>query len=419
VRVLYYTHPAFFEPALCLVRELSDDADVHLVLEVSPGAWQTAGFDLAERRLPAGLVPGDEVLRDAFPAGVRSYWQSAASFHLAVHHTRRSLHPASWTISRRVLAYAADIGCDVLHVDDVDVSPRLALALPGAHTPPLVISVHDPEPHSGERNWRKRLGRAFAYRRARQFVLFNNAQRESFARRLHIPSAAVHVARLGSYAICREWVADTAPRKPTVLFFGRLSPYKGLDVFYDAARLVSQRVPGARFLVAGQRLAGYTVPERPDLSASGSEIEIVERYLSNAETANHFRSATVVVCPYRDATQSGVILTALAFGVPVVASNAGGLAEYVVSGKTGIVVPAGDVQATADAICRVLNDADYRASLAEGIASARDELSWRSTAESVRRVYESATLHTQVQSVLRNVGSPAGPGVAGSECRNS
>jgi glycosyltransferase involved in cell wall biosynthesis len=389
VRVLYYTHPAFFEPAMCLVRQLSHHVEVHLVLELSPGAWQSAGFDLAERRLPAGLVAGDEVLRDAFPSGVRSYWQSAASFHVAVHHTRRSLHPASWAIGRRVLAYAREIGSDVLHVDDVDVSPRLALALPGAHTPPLVISVHDPEPHSGERSWRKRLARALAYRHARRFVIFNNAQQEAFARALRIPSAAVHVARLGSYDICREWGHEASPQEPTVLFFGRLSPYKGLDVFYDAARIVAQRIPGVRFRVAGQRVPGYMPPVRPDLS--GSELEIVERYLSNTETATLFRGATVVVCPYRDATQSGVIQTALAFGVPVVASNAGGLAEYVVPGKTGIVVPAGDVHATADGICRVLNDPAYRLSLTEGIRSARQGLSWNATAASVMHAYDEAT----------------------------
>jgi glycosyltransferase involved in cell wall biosynthesis len=390
VRILYYTHPALFEPALCLVRELSRHAEVHLVLEVSPGAWQSAAFDLTERELPPGLVPGDDVLRSAFPAGVRAYWQSASSFHLAVHRTRRSVHPASWAVSRRVLRFAGQVDSDLLHVDDVDVSPRLALALPGAKRPPMIVTVHDPEPHSGEHNWRKGLARRLAYPRASRFVLYNSALREPFAQRFQIPTADIHTARLGAYDIYREWPASAAPgQTPTVLFFGRLSPYKGLDVFYRAAALIAARLRGIRFVVAGRRVPGYTPPLPP--AVPGSEIEVRDRYLSNEETATLFRNASVAICPYRDATQSGVVLTAFAFGVPVVASDAGGLPEYVSHGQTGLVVPVGDAEATADAACRILENGGYRATLSANIAAAREgSLGWRQTTESVLRAYEGA-----------------------------
>ena len=316
------------------------------------------------------------------------YWLSAASFHLAVHPARRSIHPTSWTISRRVLSFASDIGCDLLHIDDVDVSPRLALALPGSKRPPMIVTVHDPEPHSGERHWRKQLARTLAYPRAQRFILYNAAMQEAFARRFHISNGAIHVARLGAYDVCREWAPSHASsQKPTVLFFGRLSPYKGLDVFYDAARIVAGGTPGVRFVVAGRRVPGYTPPAPPDVP--GSEIEVHDRYISNQETAALFRSATVAICPYRDATQSGVVLTAFAFGVPVVVSAAGGLPEYVNGGQTGLVVPVGDARATAEATCRILQDPDYRATLSTNIVKARDGvLSWQQTAASVMRAYQ-------------------------------
>jgi len=62
------------------------------------------------------------------------------------------------------------------------------------------------------------------------------------------------------------------------------------------------------------------------------------------------RDAAVVVCPYRDASQSGVVLSAYAFQVPVVATTAGGLPEYVFPGKTGLLVPPGDASALVVAI---------------------------------------------------------------------
>jgi glycosyltransferase involved in cell wall biosynthesis len=391
VRVLYYTHPAFLEPALCLVRELSRRVEVHLVMELSPAAWQTAGFDVSTRPLSAGLHPGDDVLRDAFPAGVRAYWQSAASFHVVVHPQRRSLHPRSWQISRDVLRFAARAGVDVLHVDDVDVSPRLALALPGSTHPPIVMSVHDPEPHSGERNWRKQLARGIAYPRTARFILYNGAMRETFAARHRIPPASIRVARLGSYDIVREWSSSDVERsRPTVLFFGRLSRYKGLDVFYDAATRIARRVPGITFVVAGRAVEGYTPPAPPDLEGAGT-IDLRDRYVSNAEAASLFAQATVVVCPYRDATQSGVVLTAFGFGVPVVATNTGGLPEYVVPDRTGLLVPAGDAEALADSVCRILQDEAYRARLCATIVAARgDVLGWQQTADQVVAAYEAA-----------------------------
>lgn len=388
MRVLYYTHPAFLEPALCLVKELSRRAEIHLVMELSPGAWQTAGFDLRDRPLPPGLRAGDDILKDAFPPGVRAYWKSAASFHVVVHPSRQSLHLQSWQISRAVLRFAERTGIDVLHLDDVDVSPRLPIALPASNTPPIVISVHDPEPHSGERNWRKRLARRLAYPKAQRFILYNGSMRDVFAARHHIARESIHVAKLGTYEIVREWAAPSPQRRePVVLFFGRLSLYKGLDVFYDAAVPIAQCVPGVKFVVAGRPVAGYTLPPPPDLKGAG-EIDVRDRYLTNAEAAQLFAEATVVVCPYRDATQSGVVLTAFGFGVPVVATNTGGLPEYVIPDRTGLVVPVDDADALASAVCRILQDEPYRTGLCSNIVAARNDfLSWERTADEVMAAY--------------------------------
>jgi glycosyltransferase involved in cell wall biosynthesis len=392
MRIAYYTHTAFFEVALSLVRALSSRAEVHLIMEVGPDAWQSAGFDLERRHVEAGIVSADSVLADAFPAAVRGYWQQAASFHLAVHASRQSLHPASVRVSREVLGFVEHLDADLLHVDDVDVSPRLGLAML-ARSPrvPMVISVHDPEPHSGERNWRKRLGRRLAYRAASRFVLHNGNLRQSFCRREGIRPDRTGVVHLGAYEIFRDWAAGTArPSVPTVLFFGRISPYKGLDVLYRAAPLIAAAVPGVRFVVAGRPVAGFAAPPPPLLAGNEARVEVIERYMSNAELARLFEEASVVVCPYTDATQSGVVLTAYGFNRPVVATAVGGLPEYVTDGCTGLLVPPGDADALAAAVVRVLSDHVLRAALERGIAAARHgALGWSRAADEVLKVYGS------------------------------
>lgn len=390
MRIVYYTHPALFEPALSLVRELGRRVELHLLLEITPTAWNIAGFDVDPRALPSGLVAADDVLRAAFPAGVRAYWQAARTFHLVVHSTRRSLHARSWAISRQAVRFAAGVGADVFHIDDVDVSPRLALGLRGG-APPVVIGVHDPEPHGGEEGWRKRLARRLAFPAARRFVLYNTASRDRFAARHRIPTSAIDVTHLGPYDVFREWSVTPDPPARTVLFFGRLAPYKGLDLFYEAIRLLAARLPDVRVVVAGRPVEGYVPPEPPSMHGAAS-VEVCKRYLSNSETVRLFQSARVVACPYRDATQSGVVLTAFAFGVPVVATDVGGLVEYVIPGRTGIVVPPGDAAALAAALERVLTDAGLFAELRRGIAAAREgHLSWRATADALLSTYERAS----------------------------
>jgi glycosyltransferase involved in cell wall biosynthesis len=392
VRIAYYTHPAFFEPALCLVRELSRQADVDLLLEISDSAWQSAAFDAARRPLTPGIVDGDAALADAFPAGVRDYWRSAASFHLVAHSSRRSLDPRAWRLSRKVLRFANARGADVLHIDDVDVSPRLAIGLPGAQHPPIALAVHDPEPHEGERNWRKSLARRLAYPRARRFVMYNRAFRQAFAARYGVRREVIDVARLGRYDVCREWSATAGRDSGLVLFFGRVSPYKGLETLYASLPIVASRVGNVRCVVAGRPIDGYTPPAPPNLDQV--RVEVIDRYLSNDEAARLFQTAAVVVCPYRDATQSGVVLTAFAFGVPVVATAVGGMAEYVFPDETGLLVPAGDPQALADAVSRLLLDEPLRARLQQGIErAAAGELSWRGTADALLRTYAECRLH--------------------------
>ena len=393
MRVVYYSHTAFFETALSLVRDLAQRAEVHLLMELAPTAWRTASFDVPQRQLGDGLVEADAVVGDALPVPVREYWRQAASFHFVVHGQRRSFHPGSWSTSRRALEFVAACRPDILHVDDVDVSPRLALALPGALPAPLVLSVHDPEPHQGERGWRKWLARRLAYPRATRFVVHNERLRPAFCHRYGIAPARVAVTQLGVYDILRAWhagPAETRAEPPTVLCFGRLNPYKGLETLYAAAPLVARQVPEVRFVVAGNPGTGYDPPLPPALDPPAS-LEVHGAYIPNAWLAQLLQSATVVACPYHEATQSGVVLTAFAFERPVVATSVGGLGEYVDHGVTGLLVPARDPEALAAALVEVLTDRALRSTLVAGIRQARAaRLAWARTADQTLAVYADA-----------------------------
>jgi glycosyltransferase involved in cell wall biosynthesis len=381
VRVVYYTRPNYFDAALGLVAELSRRVDLHLLLEVAPESWRSNLLDIESRDLRPGIVAADPILREHFPPAVRTMWSQCKSFDLVVHRQPRSLHPATFGVALTAARWLGTVRPDVVHMDDLSLrSLGLLLTLGRMST---VVSVHDPDPHSGERSWRTVLTRRIMLRSARQFVLHNAAQRSTFCHRYRVDPRRAHVVHLGPYDAYRAFSAEvpSSAGAPMVLFFGRLSPYKGLDVLYRAAARVAEEVPGVRFVVAGRPIGGYAVPSPPDLTG-GAAIDVRSHYITNAALADLFQRAAVVVCPYTDATQSGVVMTAYAFGVPVVASHVGGLPEYVNDGQSGLLVPPGDANVLASALIRVLGEPGLHSRLQQGVKEiVAGKLSWAHAAD--------------------------------------
>jgi glycosyltransferase involved in cell wall biosynthesis len=159
----------------------------------------------------------------------------------------------------------------------------------------------------------------------------------------------------------------------TVLALGVIRPYKGLGDAIEATRRI-----GARLLVAGDAA-------EPLDAYSGDHIEWRLGYLPDSELDRALGAATVAVFPYRpELDQSGAMLRALGAGIPVVAYDVGGLAEPVRRYDAGRVVPAGDVDALADALAQVLADPEPARA---GALRARDALTWDASARAHLELY--------------------------------
>lgn len=392
LRIVLYSHPAFLESALSLAHELSRTAEVHLLLEVAPESWRSASFDLERLALAPGLHPADPILSPRFPDRARSYWRDLASFTLVVHGRRRAVHPGSLRVMHDAVRYIERLAPDVLHIDDLDVSPRLALGI-RTHLRqsriPIVLSVHDPKPHSGEEHRRKAIARRLLFPRIARFVLHSAALVEPFIERYGLDRGRVSAVPLGIYRFYEAWsTSGGAANDRRIVFFGRLSEYKGLRVLYEALPIVAGRVAGLEVDVAGQPVPGYRLPPQPELP-NGGRLRVTPEYLDNDRLTSLVRGASVTVCPYLDATQSGVVLTSYALGRPVIASAVGGLPEYVRDGETGLLVPPGDGPALADAIVRALLEDGLLDRLRAGVAALEGgDLEWATIGRSVTRIYE-------------------------------
>ena len=159
----------------------------------------------------------------------------------------------------------------------------------------------------------------------------------------------------------------------TALALGLIRPYKGTE---DAVEAVLG-VEGARLLVVGDP----RVPLEGLQQTAGDTAEWRLGYLPDAELRRALSEATVALFPYRaEIDVSGALLQVLGAGVPAIVYDIGGLGEVVGRFEAGAVVPAGDVDAMADALRRLLGDSDALAAARKGAERVRSELTWEASA---------------------------------------
>ena len=184
----------------------------------------------------------------------------------------------------------------------------------------------------------------------------------------------------------------------TLLFFGLIRAYKGVDLLLRALPLVAQDRPDVRLVVAGDPLDSVE-----PLRRLANELGVAERvvwrlgFLPDDEVEDVLADASVVVLPYRRRVDaSGVLALAVGHGVPIVASDVGSLGETVEEFGAGEVVPAVDIEALAAACIRLLGDDARRDEAVRGAARAREALTWEAAARQHEALYE-ALVHDRAR----------------------
>jgi glycosyltransferase involved in cell wall biosynthesis len=250
--------------------------------------------------------------------------------------------------------------------------------------PALVLTAHDilpREPRRGQLDAQRRL-----YERFDALVVHSEHGRGRLTGELAIDPARVHVIPHGVF----EHLAGEAPPasvplrktdKPVVLCFGLMRPYKGIDLLLEAW----EGIDDAELWIAGMPRMDIS----PLRAAAPPNVRFVPRFITDEELPTYFRSADLVVLPYREIDQSGVLFTALAFGRPLLLSDVGGFPEIAATGAAR-TFPAGDVSALQGSLRELLADRSALAGMAESArALAEGPYSWGAVAARTLALYES------------------------------
>jgi glycosyltransferase involved in cell wall biosynthesis len=246
---------------------------------------------------------------------------------------------------------------DLVHFQWLPVQQLDRFLLPRGR--PLVLTAHDVlprEPRPGQDAAQRHI-----YARMDAVVVHSAHGAARLRDELGLAPERVHVIPHGALTHLRGVSPRLPPElpadgPPVVLLFGLLRPYKGLDVLLDAWR--GLRADAELWIVGAPRMA---LPPMP------AGVRLVPRFVADAEAAAVLRRAAVLVLPYREIDQSGVLFAGLGLGRAMVLTDVGGFPEL---GDAAAHVPAGDPDALRAELERLLADPGARAALEAAAARA-------------------------------------------------
>lgn len=177
---------------------------------------------------------------------------------------------------------------------------------------------------------------------------------------------------------------EVLQERPKILFVGRVDPIKGIDYLVEAFANIN--IKNSELLIVGNTLRCpeyvQSIKDKANKLNVSSRIQWIGNVSDPVKLAEYYMSSHVLVLPSLWDTSPITLAEALLFGLPVVATNVGGIPEYVIDGENGLLVPPRDPDKLKIAIERVLNDDSMRQNLIEG--------SRKSLAKMVARTWEDA-----------------------------
>ena len=285
-------------------------------------------------------------------------------------------------LSRRLRAYIASRRIDVVY-NTMDFLWGSALAPDVGRAGALyLLAVHDAQRHPGEDGPLRRWLLARDIGLADGAVTLTAEVAKKLVELHGFPRERVWTAPLGVFLDDARGTARDLPkgRPIRLLFFGRILPYKGLDMMLEALPLIRAQRPDVELEIWG---SGDLAPYR-DALARAQGVRLEHRWLEEADIPAIFERTDICVLPYREASQSAVVASALAVGMPVVTTPLPSLVEQIGSGRAGVAAADFSPEAFARAVLDlVAAPAEYHRLSQEAVDFSRSALSWQTIGDQI------------------------------------
>ncbi|TRX20573.1 glycosyltransferase family 4 protein [Flavobacterium franklandianum] len=335
MRLLYYTKPPFLDCDLPYLKSQKENiSELYTIIDLPSFFLRSSVLDIAKQISKPGIFKASQYKEIIF---FEDYLDLDKTY--VVNRTNKKVFSVSNLILNfKLFFFILKIRPTIIHSTVFYDFQELFLYFFRKKT---IVTVHDPFPHSGEGNFRKYFFRKLGFTLLNNFIILNKKQKTQFIATYKLENKNVYESNLSIYNVYNLYLGQFSENKPlkSILFFGRISPYKGINILLEAMKYVHSIHPDVKLIIAGNGEYYFDKTEFEQLDY----IEFRNRYIPNAELVKLIKDSLFVVCPYIDATQSGVVMTSYAFCKPVIASNIGGLSEMVIDKVTGCLVEPNDI----------------------------------------------------------------------------
>ncbi len=292
----------------------------------------------------------------------------------------------------RLFKYIKDNKIDTIYCPSLHLWSFFVLPNVNKNKLNFILTLHDAVAHPGENKLFKKIWTRNAIKSARRIIALSEHVKSSIISEYNLDQGdLIEVVPHGAFdysnglAKPRD-LPSKDKRQISLLFYGRIMEYKGIDILMEAYRIVKNQFPNLNLVIAGSG----------DFTKYKSKADKLEdlilhiRWIEEGEIKSLFDKSDILICPYIEASQSGSIAIALGFGMPVVATPVGGLIEQVTNGKTGLITKDTSPQSVADAIIKIISNRSlYRDLSVNAISESKNRFSWDSVAGDIYQILKS------------------------------
>lgn len=326
-KIVYVTQVYYLDASLEIIKQLSKEYALDVIIELTRDSSRANVFDLTiDLEKYDKLVEFRTVVIEWGLESFEPYFTKCLSVNFLLFNNKRSISWNSISISQVLSKFLEKSNADYYHFDDYSL--RLASLLPYLfrNREKLVLNVHDPLPHLGESDFKKNILKKIVFRLFKKHVVFSSWSKILLEQQLSKKQKVFQLPLL-PYTIYQNFLEPLNPNdSKKITFVGRISKYKGVELFVNSIEITNFKYSNEEYCIAGKPVGNYRIPIN---ATKINNIKFVLKHLSIKELTNIISQSKVIVCPYIESTQSGVIMTAYALGKPVIVTNVGGLPEYV------------------------------------------------------------------------------------------
>jgi glycosyltransferase involved in cell wall biosynthesis len=331
-KVMYYVQPYYLDCCIEIIKELIDSVELHLIIEVSPDSRNATILQFNDLDTYKNIEDLEKVIEENNFKRLSTYIKGCHSAKLLIFKSRRSLDPRNLFIGIELANYIIKNRIDIIHFDGQ--SARLMYILPLISKKNIYLTIHDPIQHSGEKYWKTEWVRKAYSFIANKIFFYSTFALKQYIKQHVKQNKILYNIPLKPYTYISTYKKNVQKEDQYILFFGRISYYKGIDILVQSIKIVLLTYPDEQFIIAGD--FQHNIDLFNEIK-NEKNINIINKHIEIEELAEIISKSKFIVCPYRDATQSGVLMTSFAMDKPVIATNVGSFPEYIEHGVNGLL----------------------------------------------------------------------------------